>query len=303
LPLVLNDGTRKYVYGLGLAYTVDITGTLQVAHTDGLGSVRAITDSAGTVVETYQSDAFGVPLLTQGTSCQPFQFTGQQQDPESGLYYLRGRYYLPSLGRFISRDPLFGSMGGPLSLNRFSYVLNNPTNLTDPSGLSSTTPNDPTLGSTSGVSLALQDSYGSKLLGGVGNSNNGSTDNSCFSSAGGHFQGNIVNAMCFDTPMGSEIVWAIVDTPAGPQVVATVVFAKPGKGAGGGKGKSVTDRMRDAGLTAQQAISAFKQGRIRGVFPGQFLQSTIDEIENAARSGDKYARAALKLLNRLDYDK
>ena len=94
LPNVLTDGTLKYVYGLGLAYTVDITGTVQVLHTDGLGSVLALTDSAGTVVETYQSDAFGVPTQTQGSSSQPFQFTGQQEDPESGFYDLRARYYL-----------------------------------------------------------------------------------------------------------------------------------------------------------------------------------------------------------------
>jgi RHS repeat-associated protein len=101
-------------------------------------------------------------LLTQGTSPEPMRYTCQRRDAESGFYDLRARYYSPGLGRFISRDPLFGSLGSPLSLNRYSYVLNNPTNLTDPSGLASTTPNDPTIGSTIRVSIALQDSYGSK---------------------------------------------------------------------------------------------------------------------------------------------
>ena len=64
--------------------------------------MRAITDNNGSVTETYQTDAFGVPTQVQGTSAQPFQFTGQQQD-DNGLIYLRARYYDPTSGRFLSR--------------------------------------------------------------------------------------------------------------------------------------------------------------------------------------------------------
>lgn len=98
LPNVLVDGTFKYVYGLGLAYAVDSSGNVQVYHTNGLGSVRAITDASGTLIETYQTDPFGVPTQTQGTSSQPFGYTGQQADP-NGLLYLRARYYDPTSGR------------------------------------------------------------------------------------------------------------------------------------------------------------------------------------------------------------
>jgi len=101
LPNLLTDGTLKYVYGLGLAYAVDTSGNLQVYHTDGLGSVRAITDGNGNLVEAYLTDAFGVSLGTEGTVTQPFGFTGQQQDSESGLSYLRVRYYSPTLGRVV----------------------------------------------------------------------------------------------------------------------------------------------------------------------------------------------------------
>jgi YD repeat-containing protein len=69
LPTVLDDGARKYVWGAGgLAYTVD-KGIAAIAayHTDGLGSVRAITDGTGSVVQTYQTDEFGIPTLSQGT--------------------------------------------------------------------------------------------------------------------------------------------------------------------------------------------------------------------------------------------
>ena len=52
LPGVLTDGTFKYVYGLGLAYAVDGSGIVQVYHTDGLGSVRAITNGSGMLIQS-----------------------------------------------------------------------------------------------------------------------------------------------------------------------------------------------------------------------------------------------------------
>lgn len=56
---------------------------------DGLGSVRALTDSAGTIVQSYSTDEYGVPSGTTGGSTQPFRYTGEQRDGESGFYYLR----------------------------------------------------------------------------------------------------------------------------------------------------------------------------------------------------------------------
>jgi hypothetical protein len=52
-------------------------------HTDGLESTREVTSGSGTMVATYQTDAFGNPLATGGSFRQPFQFTGQQADPLS----------------------------------------------------------------------------------------------------------------------------------------------------------------------------------------------------------------------------
>jgi RHS repeat-associated protein len=134
LPVVLDDGARKYVWGLGLAYAVNGS-SIEVYHTDGLGSVRAITDAAGSVTQTYRTDEFGVPLQTQGTSTNPFQYTGEQRDGESGFVYLRARMYDPQIGRFTQRDPWAGKVEMPSSLQRFAYVGNNPTTWTDPSGL------------------------------------------------------------------------------------------------------------------------------------------------------------------------
>jgi len=56
------------------------------------------------------------------------------QDAESGLLYLRARYYDPAIGRFISADPYLGRMAEPVTQNRYIYVHNNPLLYSDPSG-------------------------------------------------------------------------------------------------------------------------------------------------------------------------
>ena len=132
LPVTIDDGTRKYVWGLGLAYAV--TGSsIELYHTDRLGSVRAVSDASGTVTATYRTDEFGVPTTPTGSSTQPFTYTGEPRDA-TGLVYLRARYYDPTLGRFMSRDPFAGFGASPLSLNRYAYVGNNPATARDPSG-------------------------------------------------------------------------------------------------------------------------------------------------------------------------
>ncbi|HEY1296589.1 MAG TPA: RHS repeat-associated core domain-containing protein, partial [Chloroflexota bacterium] len=144
LPVVLQDKVtgiggplgRKYVWGAtGLAYSVDTNNAVLVSHTDGLGSIRALTDVSGTLVQTYRTDAYGVPTQTQGSATQRFQYTGELGD-ENGLVDLRARMYDPVLGRFLQRDSVFGFRGSPTSLNRFAYSVNNPTTYKDPSGRS-----------------------------------------------------------------------------------------------------------------------------------------------------------------------
>ncbi len=61
--------------------------------------------------------------------------------------------------------------------------------------------------------------------------------------------------------------------------------------------------MREAGITAGEAIALYKQASIRRVFPGQYYESTLDEIEAAASSGERPARMALKLLFDRRFDK
>lgn len=137
LPLLLEDGRRKFIWGLGLAYAVEGNGTMEVYHEDGLGSVRAVTYKNAQVVQNYRYEAFGLVLDRQGSSNQPFQFAGEVRDKETGFMYLRARYYDPSIGRFIQRDPFAGYAEAQQSLNRYTYAQNDPVNRVDPSGLAS----------------------------------------------------------------------------------------------------------------------------------------------------------------------
>jgi RHS repeat-associated protein len=147
LPVVLSEtGTQlSYVWGHGSTHaqsaSVTVEGRpiqqLDVYHADGLGSVRAVTNGDGTVIQTYRTDEFGVPILADslGTSLQPFQYAGEQRDLVTSFVYLRARYYAPEIGRFMGRDPFAGLTPSPQSLNRYSYARNNPTSYRDPSGL------------------------------------------------------------------------------------------------------------------------------------------------------------------------
>ena len=73
LPVLLDDGNRKYVWGQGLAYAVDSAGALEVYPTDGLDSVRALTDGNAQVVQTYQV----VPLHAANIAASSMQARGQ----------------------------------------------------------------------------------------------------------------------------------------------------------------------------------------------------------------------------------
>ncbi|MBI2174990.1 MAG: hypothetical protein HYU33_07320, partial [Candidatus Omnitrophica bacterium] len=103
-------------------------------HNDHLGGVNVITDIWATRVQLVEYDPWGKVSREEGASEASRRFTGKMLDPESGLYYYGGRYYDPELGRFISPDPFVPQPSDPQSLNRYSYVENNPVNHVDPSG-------------------------------------------------------------------------------------------------------------------------------------------------------------------------
>jgi len=133
LPVVLQDGTTTYVYGLGLISQTTGT-TTSYPLSDGLGSTAALTDSSGAVTATYKYDVFGAVRASTGPGSTDFRFAGQQDDPALGYQYLRARYYDPATGRFISKDPFGGFAEDPRTQQPYSYAIGNPVNYRDPTG-------------------------------------------------------------------------------------------------------------------------------------------------------------------------
>ncbi len=131
LPLLASDGTNQYIYGPnGLPLEqINTAGTVYFHH-DQQGSTRALTTQTGTVVATANTDPYGNPTATTGTTQTPLAYDGEYRDRETGFTYLRNRYYDPTTTHFLTRDP-----ANAITQSAYSYVNNNPLNFTDPSGL------------------------------------------------------------------------------------------------------------------------------------------------------------------------
>jgi len=135
---------REYIWGDSIdeLHAIKQNGQMYYVHENSIGSVAAITDSTGALVERYDYDVFGTPTVTYaaGTAVdprvsslgQPYSFQGRERDAETGLFYFRARYYSAELGRFISQDPLSYAASGP---SLYTFVHNSPVNLRDPLGL------------------------------------------------------------------------------------------------------------------------------------------------------------------------
>ncbi|WP_027992004.1 RHS repeat-associated core domain-containing protein [Sinorhizobium meliloti] len=111
---------------------VRVVGTAKYfLHRDHLSSVRAITDSAGNIVESTRYAAFGESANKAMTTQK--NYTGERFDPETGLMYLNARYMDPIFGRFISPDDWNPTLMG-VGTNRYAYAANDPINRSDPNG-------------------------------------------------------------------------------------------------------------------------------------------------------------------------
>ena len=132
----------KCVHGLGSdehIAKIDATYGTVYSHQDGLGSVVALTDNTGNVLERYRYDAFGkatvfdasLNTLTATAYGNRFLYTGREYIAELGLYDYRNRVYSADLGRFIQTDPIRFEAG---DVNIYRYCGNNAVMGLDPSG-------------------------------------------------------------------------------------------------------------------------------------------------------------------------
>ena len=104
---------------------------LSYYHRDEQLSTVFVTDGQGEIRNSYQYDAFGIPLETTEQLNNRIRYTGQQYDELTEQYYLRARYYNPVAGRFMQEDVYQGD-----GLNLYAYCGNNPVVYYDPSGWS-----------------------------------------------------------------------------------------------------------------------------------------------------------------------
>ncbi len=129
-----NNIKARYIKGINYIAKTDAQSSLTYFLYNGHGDVVQTTDEAGTVQNQYDYDIWGNPTLTVETASNAIRYAGEFFDNETGLYYLRARYYDSYTGRFTSEDSYWGEEENPLSLNRYTYCENDPIQYVDPSG-------------------------------------------------------------------------------------------------------------------------------------------------------------------------
>jgi RHS repeat-associated protein len=130
---------RRYVYGpKGPLYMVQLVGSTWVTSyfgEDATGSVRFLMNDSGQITDQYTRDAFGNLLSSSGAgTSNNIGFDGEFADSDTGLIYLRARWYDPTMGRFLSMDSYEGDQQNPLTLNKYEGFNENPINDFDPTG-------------------------------------------------------------------------------------------------------------------------------------------------------------------------
>ena len=108
-------------------------------HADGLGSITALSDNTGEIIETIEYQAYGKPVLKDASGTviamsaigNIYSYTSREYDYETGMFFYRARFYSAEKGRFLQQDPV-GFNGG---INQYIYALDTPLNWGDPFGL------------------------------------------------------------------------------------------------------------------------------------------------------------------------
>jgi RHS repeat-associated protein len=126
-----------YLLGVPIARYDESVGELHFYHADYLGTPQRMTDAAGGIVWEAEYLPFGKMAAgyPRGRSWNNLRLPGQYYDSESGLHHNWARYYDPSLGRYLSVDPLAAGFAvDARAVNPYVYAWNAPIELTDPTG-------------------------------------------------------------------------------------------------------------------------------------------------------------------------
>ena len=133
------QSTQNYIYGASGIEAIaksendgslSISAYLKNAH----GDVVAIQPLGAAESSNYSYDAYGNETAESTNTANPFRYSGQYFDSETGYYYLRARYYDPQIGRFTQEDTYRGDPAEPATLNLYGYCAANPVLYQDPSG-------------------------------------------------------------------------------------------------------------------------------------------------------------------------
>ncbi len=127
--------TKDYIYAGGRLLGRAAPGASdRHFHLDHLRSVRLVTAADGSSLEEHFFRPYG-ETASGPFAADPLLFTGHERERSTGADYMHARNYQWQLGRFSSVDPARGTPSAPQSLNRYAYVMGNPLNRIDPTGL------------------------------------------------------------------------------------------------------------------------------------------------------------------------
>ena len=123
----------KNIRGLSLVKRT-VTGKQLYYFNNAHGDVTTLVAPNGAISGKYYYDAFGNLVEEVDGEGNPYKYAGYEHDDETGLYYLRSRYYSSKSARFMSEDSFRGYLSDPLSLNLYTYCWNEPIMYWDPTG-------------------------------------------------------------------------------------------------------------------------------------------------------------------------
>jgi RHS repeat-associated protein len=124
-----------YYYTNTTLVAMEKSGMMYYVHTNHRGDITGLSDANQNQVANFDYDPWGNLIYQTGTVDLPFKYGGYYRDDETGLYYVKARYYSSDLGRFLTRDELeLSELTEPQSLNQYAYVHGNPMKYVDPDG-------------------------------------------------------------------------------------------------------------------------------------------------------------------------